>query len=422
LNKNFLEKLIDATDREIEPILRGIDKLAFFNHEKVLSCFQDLKISTADFQGSTGYGYGDLGKEKLDSLWARIVGSKAALVRPQIISGTHAIALCLYALLRSGDRLVIATGKPYDTLLNIIGKKEDPHHNSLQAMGVDVIEVALTAEGTIDFEGIRQAITNNKTKMVFIQRSRGYSWRNSICIDKIKETINFIKRHDSKIIILVDNCYGEFVELEEPTDVGANLIAGSMIKNPGGTLATGGGYVAGQEDYIRMIGEKLFAPGISSVGSWEIGYRQFFQGIFFAPMIVREAVKGAIWTSALLKKIGLQVSPGPEEKRTDIIQGVMLNKPEMLISFCIGLQKGSPVDSFITPQPAPMPGYNSQIIMAGGTFVQGSTLELSADGPLRPPYAVYIQGGISLSYIKLGVLSAIKSITENGLINIDKFN
>lgn len=413
-----LERLATSTDLEVEPILSRVDKLAFFNHQKVLRGFQELKVSTVDFQGSTGYGYGDSGKEKLDRLWARIVGSEAALVRPQIISGTHAIALCLYALLRPGDRLVIATGRPYDTLLNIMGKREDPHYNSLLAMGVDVVEVALSSDGAINLEGIRRVLTN-KTKMIFIQRSRGYSWRNSICIEQINELISFVKKHNSKIITLVDNCYGEFVELAEPTDVGADLIAGSMIKNPGGTLAAGGGYVAGRAHYIHLVGERLTAPGISSIGSWEAGYRPFFQGIFFAPMIVGEAVKGAIWTSSLIEKIGLQVSPKPAEKRTDIIQGIMLEKPESVIAFCTGLQKGSPVDSFIMPEPSPMPGYDDQIIMAGGTFVQGSTLELSADGPIRPPYAVYMQGGISLSYIKLGVLSAINYMIEKGLIRLD---
>lgn len=414
-----LETLVDRTDLEIEPNLDPVDKLSFANHQKVLKCFQDLKVSTLDFHGSTGYGYGDLGKEKLDRLWARIVGSEAALVRPQIVSGTHAIALCFYAILRPGDRLVIATGKPYDTLLNIIGKREDPHKNSLLAMGIDVVEAGLNPEGTLDLEAIRRALTK-KTRMIFIQRSRGYSWRNSICIEQIEALIYFAKKINSNIITLVDNCYGEFVELVEPTGVGADLIAGSMIKNPGGTLAPGGGYVAGRTDYVQLVGERLTAPGISSIGSWEAGYRQFYQGLFFAPMIVGQAVKGAIWTSSLMGKIGFQVSPRPEEKRTDIIQGIMLQNPDAVIAFCTGLQKGSPIDSFLLPEPSSMPGYNDKIIMAGGTFVQGSTLELSADGPIRPPYAVYLQGGISLSYIKLGVLSAIKHMIEKDLLRLDQ--
>ncbi|MBS3976566.1 MAG: methionine gamma-lyase family protein [Syntrophomonadaceae bacterium] len=414
-----METLVDRTDLEIEPNLDPVDKLSFANHQKVLKCFQDLKVSTLDFHGSTGYGYGDLGKEKLDRLWARIVGSEAALVRPQIVSGTHAIALCFYAILRPGDRLVIATGKPYDTLLNIIGKREDPHKNSLLAMGIDVVEAGLNPEGTLDLEAIRRALTK-KTRMIFIQRSRGYSWRNSICIEQIEALIYFAKKINSNIITLVDNCYGEFVELVEPTGVGADLIAGSMIKNPGGTLAPGGGYVAGRTDYVQLVGERLTAPGISSIGSWEAGYRQFYQGLFFAPMIVGQAVKGAIWTSSLMGKIGFQVSPRPEEKRTDIIQGIMLQNPDAVIAFCTGLQKGSPIDSFLLPEPSSMPGYNDKIIMAGGTFVQGSTLELSADGPIRPPYAVYLQGGISLSYIKLGVLSAIKHMIEKDLLRLDQ--
>lgn len=390
-----------------------VDAISLHNHHKVLEAFRKMRVSDHHFKGGTGYGYGEYGKDTLDQLFARVFGTEDALVRPHIVSGTHAITLCLFGTLRPGDELLSATGTPYDTLQKVIGF---PHRtlNSLVEWGVTYRQVELTSEGYLDLQGVVEAVSP-RTRMVLIQRSRGYQWRPSIPVASIQELVGAIKAKHPHVVCFVDNCYGELVEEREPTEVGVDLMAGSLIKNPGGGIVPAGGYVVGKTKYVKMAAARLFAPGLgTAVGAWPEGYRQIFQGLFLAPHVVGEALKGAIWTSAFLTSLGFEVSPKPWEPRTDIIQAVRLETPERLVAFCRGLQQGSPVDSHILPEPSGIPGYADQVVMAGGTFIQGSSIELSADGPVRPPYAVYIQGGLSQEYVKLGVLHAVRYLIEQG--------
>lgn len=389
-----------------------LEPIVIHNHLKVAQAFRTFHVSDDCFRGSTGYGYGDYGRDTLDKIYAHIFGAEAALVRPQIVSGTHALALCLFAILKPGDRLLAVTGQPYDTLLKVIGHPAVTPC-SLKELGVEYGQVDLLPSGLPDYEKIAQELLK-PTKMVLIQRSRGYAWRNSIDIAEIKKLISFIKKIDSNIICFVDNCYGEFVEKEEPTQVQADIIAGSLIKNPGGGVAPCGGYVAGREDLVERVSYKLTAPGIGSEVASASGtvYRLLYQGLYLAPHVVSEALKGAIYTAALFSCLGYEVSPGPEDKRSDIIQAIKLGSEEKLIEFCKALQLYSPVDSHVVPEAWDMPGYNHKVIMAGGTFVQGSTIELSADAPLRLPYAIYLQGGLSLEYVKIAVTNAAIKLVE----------
>lgn len=404
---SIIEKAEEKTDKSVKKLKPVIAA----NHYKVLEAFRTLRISEECFQGSTGYGYGDYGRDTLECLFAEVFGAEAGLVRTQIMSGTHAIALCLYGILKPGDRVVSITGTPYDTLLKVIGYPESTP-SSLTELGIKYSEVSLNSEGLPDYEAITQALTTNKTRMVLIQRSRGYAWRPTLNINQISSLIKHVKSIDPDIICFVDNCYGEFVEEKEPSQVGADIIAGSLIKNPGGGLAPTGGYVVGKKELIERISYRYTAPGIGR----EIGsasgdtYRLLYQGLFLAPHVVGQALEGAIFTAALFEELGFKVSPTPEEKRSDIIQAIMLENREKLIAFCQGLQKACPVDSHVVPEPWDMPGYEDQVIMAGGTFIQGSTIELSADGPLREPYAVYLQGGLSREYVKLAVINAAANI------------
>lgn len=402
-------EILANLEKELLPMYQQIDEISLHNHKKVLNAFHNCQISDYHLKGSTGYGYGDSGRDRLEEVYAHVLGAEKALVRGQIVSGTHAIALCFFGILKPGDELISITGSPYDTLEEAIGIRGNAS-GSLKSLGISYKQVELTDEGNIDLELAAKTITS-KTKMITIQRSRGYAWRPSLNISAIKEAVDYIKKINKEIIIFADNCYGEFVEIKEPTDVGVDIIAGSLIKNIGGGLAPTGGYVAGKKELVDMAANRLTAPGIgSAVGASLELNRLFFQGLFMAPHIVSEAIKGAILTAKLFHKLGYEVLPLPEEGRTDIIQSIKLGTPDKLIAFCQGLQKGSPIDGHVTPLPSGMPGYEDAVIMAGGTFIQGSSIELSADGPLREPYIVFLQGGLSKEYTKLALISAAQHL------------
>ncbi len=400
-------RFAEAKTKEQENILNSI---ILHNHYKVLKAFQACRVSDDCFKGSSGYGYGDFGRDNLDDIYAHIFGSESAIVRPQIVSGTHAISLCLFGVLKPGDRILAVTGRPYDTLLKVIGYPSKTAC-SLTESGVNYSQVDLTPVGLPDYDKI-EAELQKPAKIALIQRSRGYAWRNSISIEEIEKLIGFIKGINPEIICFVDNCYGEFVETREPTQVKADLIAGSLIKNPGGGLAPCGGYIAGREDLVERVSYRLTAPGIGAEVASAPGsvYRLLYQGLYMAPHAVAEALKGAIFAAALFSYLGYEVSPNADEKRSDIIQAIKLDTADKLINFCKAIQSNSPIDSFVTPEAWDMPGYDSKVIMAGGTFVQGSTIELSADGPLRQPYIIYLQGGLSFEYVKISIGNAVAAI------------
>jgi cystathionine beta-lyase family protein involved in aluminum resistance len=408
IDENIIE-MSHAVEKGCRDIFINIDSVREYNQLKVINAMQKNNLSDSHFAGSTGYGYGDRGRDLLDQIYADIFKAEDAMVRHQIASGTHALALCMFGNLRPGDQLLSVTGKPYDTLEEVIGIRESGE-GSLKEFGVEYGQVDLLPDGNVDFEKIRKAI-NEKTKMVFIQRSRGYSWRPSLKINDIERIISFVKEIKKDIIVLVDNCYGEFVEKQEPIEVGADITAGSLIKNPGGGLAPTGGYVTGKEDYVRNAACRLTTPGIGKeVGASLGNNRLIFQGLFFAPHVVAESLKGAVFTAAIMGNLGYDVSPSANDIRGDIIQAIKFNDPGSLISFCQGIQKGSPVDSYVTPEPWDMPGYDSQVIMAAGGFIQGASIELSADAPIKPPYIAYLQGGLVYDHVKLGVMTAIQAI------------
>jgi cystathionine beta-lyase family protein involved in aluminum resistance len=406
------QELIDLAEKveeKIRPVVARLQQQTFHNHQKVLAAFAREKVSDYHLKGSTGYGYGDQGREVLEKVMARVLGAETALVRSQIVSGTHAIALALFGVLRPGDELMNVTRDPYDTLEEVIGLKGKAA-GSLIDWGVTYRQVELLPDGLPDLKTIKKSISS-KTKMVAIQRSRGYSWRPSLNIRRLKEFITVIKEIKKDVVVFVDNCYGELVEAQEPTEVGADLIAGSLIKNLGGGLAPTGGYVAGREDLVKLAANRWTAPGIgASVGASLDLNRLLFQGLFLAPHIVGEALQGAVFTSALFSELGFQVSPQYDEQRTDLIQAIKLGNKELLRAFCRGLQQASPVDAHVIPEPWVMPGYQDQVIMAGGTFIQGATIELSADGPMREPYTVYFQGGLCREHVKLGALLAAEKV------------
>lgn len=421
INKlNISKKIIDicvSTEEEISGQFQKIDEISEFNQYKVLSAMQKNRISEMHFNYSTGYGYGDVGREALDKVYAEVFGCEDALVRPQIVSGTHALSLCLFGILRPGDELLSITGRPYDTLFNIIGI-DNCLPGSLKELGVNYSQVDLTEAGKINYNEITKKI-NEKTRMVLIQRSLGYSWRPSLTLEDIEYTIKFIKIINPKIICMVDNCYGEFIDFKEPTEVGADIIAGSLIKNPGGSIAPTGGYVCGRAKLVELAANRLIAPGIGKECGATLGLnRLFFQGLFLAPHIVSEAVKGAVFCSMLFSKLGFEVNPEYNSRRSDIIQAIKFGSRDSLIAFCQGIQKGSPVDSFVNPEPWDMPGYNDQVIMAAGGFVQGASIELSADAPLRPPYIAYLQGGVTFEHVKIGLIYALQNLINKGSFTI----
>lgn len=416
---NISKRIVDLAI-EVETSLKEqfvkIDEIREFNQYKVLAAMQKHRLSDSHFGGTTGYGYGDTGREVLDKVYADIFGAEDALVRPQIVSGTHALSLCLFGVLRPGDEMLAVTGKPYDTLHNIIGIGDKHLPGSLRDFGVEYNEIALDEKGKVNFEELSKRITS-KTKLALIQRSTGYAWRPSLSLEDIEYIIKYIKVINPETVCMVDNCYGEFIDFREPTQVGADIIAGSLIKNPGGGIAPTGGYVAGREDLVDMAAGRLIAPGIGKECGASLGVnRLFFQGLFLAPHVVSESVKGAVFCAKLFSKLGYEVNPEYNGKRSDIIQAVKFGSPEALIAFCQGIQKGSPVDSFVSPMPWDMPGYDDQVIMAAGGFVAGASIELSADAPLREPYVAFLQGGLTYDHVKIGILFALKNLSEKGLL------
>ena len=395
---------------------RHIDQVAEFNQAKVIAAMQKNRVNAAHFNLSTGYGYDDEGRDNLERVYADCFGTEAALVRPQITCGTHALALALGANLLPGDELLSPVGGPYDTLEEVIGIRPSPC--SLKEYGISYRQVDLLPGGGFDYDGIRAAI-NEKTKLITIQRSKGYATRPSYSVEEIGKLIAFCKECKPDVLCMVDNCYGEFVETQEPTNVGADMVVGSLIKNLGGGLAPTGGYVCGRKECIERCAYRLSAPGLGREVGANLGLlTSFYQGLFLAPTVVSSAVRGAVFAAGCYEKLGFRVVPGSGETRRDIIQAVELGSREAMVAFCKGIQSAAPVDSYVTPEPWAMPGYESEVIMAAGAFVQGASIELSADGPIRPPYAVYFQGGLTWFHAKLGILMSIQKLLDAGIIEM----
>ncbi|MEK5057616.1 aminotransferase class I/II-fold pyridoxal phosphate-dependent enzyme [Paenibacillus shunpengii] len=408
-------KLQQTIEHKIESRLREVDLIIDSNQWKVIDAFQKHQVSDFHFAGSTGYAYNDRGREVLDEVYADVFGAEAALVRPHFASGTHTIATALFGVLRPGDELLYITGKPYDTLHKVIGKPGDGT-GSLYDFGITYRETDLTPEGLVDFAAVEQSIHVN-TKVIGIQRSRGYDWRSSFTVQQIKEMIEKVKAIKPDVIVFVDNCYGEFTEEQEPTEAGADLIAGSLIKNPGGGIAETGGYICGKAEYVQLAAYRLTAPGIGGeVGAMLGTTRGIYQGLYLAPSTVGQAIKGSIFASAMFEAVGFETKPAWNEVRTDLIQAVSFSGPEHLIAFVQGIQRAAAVDSHVVPEPWDMPGYEHPVIMAAGTFIQGGSLELSADAPIREPYIGYMQGGLTYSHVKYGVLMALQTMKNRNLL------
>ena len=412
----FGEKIIEDLKERFEEI----DANAEYNQLKVVAAMQKNRVAATNFMATTGYGYNDEGRDNLEKVYADCFHTEAALVRPQITCGTHALAVALSANLRPGDELLSPVGRPYDTLEEVIGIRESV--GSLKEYGVTYRQVDLLEDGAFDYEGIKNAI-NEKTKLVTIQRSKGYQTRKTFSVKEIGELIKFIKEVKPGLKCMVDNCYGEFVEIIEPSDVGADMIVGSLIKNPGGGLAPIGGYICGTKECVEQCAYRLSAPGLGQEVGANLGIIQsMYQGFFLAPTVVAGALKGAIFAANVYEKLGFKVVPNSTESRHDIIQAVELGSPERIIAFCKGIQAAAPVDSHLSPEPWPMPGYDSDVIMAAGAFIQGSSIELSADGPIRPPYAVYFQGGLTWEHAKLGILMSLQKLYEKDLVDLNGNN
>ena len=408
----FGEKILEGLTERFEKI----DKIAEYNQCKVLSAMRKNKVDVACFNASTGYGYNDLGRDKIEKVYADTFHTEAALVRPQIVCGTHALTVALSANLLPGDELFSPVGKPYDTLEEVIGIR--PSKCSLKEYGVTYRQVDLLEDGSFDYDKIAEAI-NEKTKLVTIQRSKGYQTRPTFSVKQIGELIAFVKKIKPSLTVMVDNCYGEFVETEEPSDYGADMVVGSLIKNPGGGLAPVGGYICGTQECVDRCAYRLSAPGLGQEVGASLGVMQsFYQGFFLSPTVVAGAVKGAIFAAEAYERLGFNVYPSGKTERHDIIQAVELGSKEGMIAFCKGIQRSAPVDSYVTPIPWAMPGYESEVIMAAGAFVQGSSIELSADGPIREPYAVYFQGGLTWYHAKIGILTSLQEMLDAGLIKL----
>lgn len=412
-------KLINLSrkiENDLKERFRHIDEVAEYNQLKVLKAMQANHVSDAHFAATTGYGYNDLGRDTLEKVYADVFHTEDALVRPQLISGTHALTVALAGNLRPGDELLSPVGKPYDTLEGVIGIKETK--GSLAEYGITYKQVDLKPDGTFDYENIKKAI-GPKTKLATIQRSKGYATRPTLSVEQIGQLISFMKSIKPDLICMVDNCYGEFVQTIEPTDAGADMCVGSLIKNPGGGLAPIGGYIAGKAEYVENAAYRLTAPGLGKEVGATLGLNSsLYQGLFLSPQVVSGALKGAIYAATLYEYFGFNVHPRADAERFDIIQAVTLNSPEAVIAFCEGIQAAAPVDSFVSPVPGPMPGYNCDVIMADGAFVQGSSIELSADAPIRPPYTVFFQGGLTWYHAKFGILMSLQKLYEKRLINL----
>ena len=408
--QNILEGLKERFEK--------IDETAELNQLKVLKAMQENKVSEACLLGTTGYGYNDIGREKLEAVYASVFHTEDALVRPQITCGTHALALALMSNLRPGDMLFSPVGKPYDTLEEVIGIR--PSKGSLKEYGIDYTQVDLLPDGSFDFDNIKKALLDNANiKLATIQRSKGYQTRPTLSVERIGELISFIKGIRPDVICMVDNCYGEFVQTIEPTDVGADMVVGSLIKNPGGGLAPIGGYIAGKKECVENAAFRLTSPGLGKEVGASLGILpQFYQGFFLAPTVTASALKGAIFAANIYEKLGFDVVPNATEDRFDIIQAVTFGKPEGVIAFCEGVQAAAPVDSFVAPEPWDMPGYDAQVIMAAGAFISGSSIELSADGPIKEPYSVFFQGGLTWPHAKLGILKTLQKLVDRGLVVI----
>lgn len=412
-----LAELAQRAAARCRPAWDRVEEVAAANHLRVLAAFRAERVVDSDLMGSTGYGYGDVGRDKLDRIFARVFGTEAALVRPQLVSGTHALAAMLFGVLRPGNELLAVTGTPYDTLLPVIGVGEEAP-GSLREFGVTYREVPLTPDGRLDDEAATRAL-RPETRAVLIQRSRGYAWRPSLSVTDIGRLVAAVKAAKPDCLCLVDNCYGEFTETSEPGQMGADLMAGSLIKNPGGGLAPTGGYLAGRAEWVERAAARVTAPGIGGhVGPTMGVLRLMYEGLFLAPHVVGQAVQGAVFAAALLELAGMQTSPRWDEPRTDLIQALRLGSAEALVAFCQGLQKFSPVDSVVRPEPWDMPGYSHQVIMAAGAFTQGSSIELSADAPLRPPFDVFVQGGLTREAVMAGVLGGLQEMAERGLLRL----
>ncbi len=407
----------EAVAESLKERFAGIDATAEYNQLKILKGMQSRQVSEACLLGTTGYGYNDLGRDTLEQVYASVFHTEDALVRPQITCGTHALALALMSNLRPGDELLSPVGKPYDTLEEVIGIR--PSKGSLAEYGVTYAQVDLLPDGGFDYDNIRRAI-NERTRLVTIQRSKGYQTRPTLSVAGIGELIAFVKGIKPDVICMVDNCYGEFVETMEPSDVGSDMVVGSLIKNPGGGLAPIGGYIAGRRECVENAAYRLTSPGLGKEVGASLGVlKDFYQGFFLAPTVTAGALKGSIFAANIYEGLGYPVVPDGRESRHDIIQAVTFNNPEGVVAFCQGIQAAAPVDSHVTPQPWDMPGYDSQVIMAAGAFVSGSSIELSADGPIKPPYAVYFQGGLTWQHAKFGILRSLQSLVDNGLLRAE---
>jgi cystathionine beta-lyase family protein involved in aluminum resistance len=417
-NGEKLQQIVRDVEQQISSVHKAIDERIETNQFRVLRSYQQHRVSDSHFIPSTGYGYDDIGRDTLERIYADVFGAEAGLVRPQMISGTHAISISLFGILRPGDELLYITGKPYDTLEEIVGIRGNGV-GSLKEFGISYDSVDLTEEGTINWKLVQEKIKAN-TKMIGIQRSKGYATRPSFTVSEIKEMISFVKEIKQDVVVFVDNCYGEFVEELEPCHAGADLMAGSLIKNPGGGIAKTGGYIVGKKQFVEACSYRMTSPGIGAeAGASLYSLQEMYQGFFLAPHVVGQALKGAVFTAALLEKLGMNSSPEWNAERTDLIQSVQFDDKDKMVAFCQAIQFASPINSHVTAYPAYMPGYEDDVIMAAGTFIQGASIELTADGPIRPPYVAYVQGGLTYSHVKMAVCIAVDSLIEKKLIELN---
>ena len=416
MTQTEIEVLLSDAEQSLHQQFSALDKIEQVNFARVMDAFRAEQVAVRHFAPTTGYGYGDDGRDTLERIYARVFGCEDALVRPAIASGTHALALCLYGLLRPGDILIAGSGKPYDTLESVIGLTDEVGQGSLKDYGIEYRQVDLK-DNDVDVEELLRHLDEPRVRVVALQRSRGYDWRPSLSVKRLGEVAKAVHEKRPDVVVMVDNCYGEFVQTIEPTHVGCDIIVGSLIKNPGGGLAPTGGYIAGRQDLVDTCSYRLTSPGIGrEVGSYLGGYDRFYQGLFFAPHVVMQAVKGAALASAVFSKLGYAVNPTPQEERYDIIQAIKFEQSEKLIAFCQGIQYASPIDSHVTPEPWDMPGYQDPVIMAAGTFVSGASIELSADAPIRAPYTAYMQGGLTYAHVRYALGHVLEHMTRQGIL------